>query len=485
MTARLARALADLAEQMPAAPVQDDLWRRGRRQRRRHHLAVAACVVVATLAVLLAVPALLARPAPMEFGDGTGAVPKTVYLPWMWQATVQQDPRGPAALLLSGDSIGLRGTDLIDHEGKIAVVGRDGSYRTLLYGGSERVAGEDTVLSPDGRYVAQDYLAGESYGRVLVTDLTTGKTKRYDGPDGADCCAVPVAWRPDGGALLLAQLRAGSPTEADPVSGNYLRPGRLVQLDLATGAALSLVPFDDFAKVRTASLAAYSPDGRRIAVATGERLRLLDAGTGATLWTAELGERRYLSGPGAFTADGQRIATVSLDGCLDQCDSARLAARQWRVDYLDANSGAEATGPAMGPVTAMAVRALGWRDGTDLVAVTYRPENGVRKDASTGWRDTGFWEVGDASLVALRPDGTVETLLDPPDAVLSIDVARDLLEAGRFGGEAQRPGVFPARWVIVVPVAFFGAPVVLLAGGVVLGWWLWRRRRRHSLTVRA
>lgn len=482
MTARLTRALADLAEQMPPAPVQDDVWRRGRRQRRRDHLAVAAgVVVVATVALLLAVPGLL-RPAPLEFGGGTDAVPKSVYLPWMWQATVQQDPRGPASMLLSGDSLGLRGTDLVDHEGKVAVVGRDGSYRMLLYSGSERVAGESAVLSPDGRYVAQDFLAGEPEGYVLVTDLTTGETKRYDGPDGADCCTVPVAWRPDGGALLLAELRPGMPTEFDPVSGIGIQPGRLVQLDLATGAALPLVPFDDFINVRTSSLGAYSPDGRRIAVNVGQRLHLLDAGTGATLWTAELGERRYLSGPGAFTADGQRIATVSLDGCLDQCDSARLAARRWQVGYLDAASGAEATGPAMPPVTAMAVRALGWRHGTDLVTVTYRPEQGVRKEASNGWNDTGFWEVGDASLVALRPGGTVETLLDPPDAVLSMDVARDLLEAGRFGGEAKEPGMFPARGVIVVPIAFFGAPVVLLVGGVLLGWWLWRRRRRPILT---
>lgn len=482
MTTRLTRALADMAEQMPAAAVPDDLWRRGRRERRRAHLAIGGGIVAATLAVLLAVPLLLTRPAPMEFGGGTDAVPGTVHLPWMWQATVRQDPRGPASLLLSGDSVGLRGPDPVDHEGKIAVVGRDGSYRTLLYGGGEQVAGEEAVLSPDGRYVASPYLAGEPDGYVQVTDLTTGKTKRYAAPEGAECCAQPVAWRPDGGALVLAQLYRVDSNAADPVSGIYRQPGRLVRLDLDSGAVLPLLPFEDFNNVRTASLAAYSPDGRRIAVAVDQRLHLLDAATGATLWTAALGERRYLAGPGAFTADGQRIATVSLDGCLNECDTAQLAARQWRVGYLDAGSGAEATGPAMPPVTAMAVRALGWRRGADLVAVAYRPEGGVRKEAANGWNDTGFWEVGDASLVALRPDGSVETLLDPPDAVLSLDVARDLLEAGRFYGEAREPGMFPVRWVIVVPVAFFGTPVLIVVGGALIGWWGWRRRRRSTLT---
>ncbi|GLI02503.1 WD40 repeat domain-containing protein [Phytohabitans aurantiacus] len=476
MTARLERALAELAEQMPPAPARDDLWRRGRRQRRRDRLAVAAGVAVAAVAVLFAVPGLLARPAPMEVGGGTDAVPSTVYLPWMWQATVRQDPRGPASMLVSGDSIGLRGPDPVDHEGKIAVIGRDGSYRMLLSGGSERVAGEGSILSPDGRYVAQDHLSGERDGYVLVTDLTNGKTKRYEGPAGAECCAIPVAWRPDGGALVLAELYRVDSDRADPVSGIYLQPGRLVQLDLKTGATRPLLPFDNFSNVRTASLAAYSPDGSRIAVAVDQRLRLLDAATGGTLWTAELGERRYLAGPGAFTADGRRIATVSLDGCLNDCDTARLASRQWRVGYLDAGSGADTTGPAMPPVTAMAVRALGWRQGTDLVAVAYGPEERVRKEAASGWNDTGFWEVGDASLVALRPDDTVETLIDPPDAVLSMDVARDLLEAGRFGGEAKEPDIFPARRIIIVPVAVYSSPVLIVVGGALIGWWGWRRR---------
>lgn len=474
MTSPLRGALHEYAEQMPPARVPDDLWRQGRRRRRREHLRTATLLT----AVLLVVSTLpwLARPgepAPPAAG-GPAAVPFRLHLPRTWQATVPDRPAGPASVLFSGTAPGLRGIDLVDHEGKVAVVGRDGSYRMLLYGGAERVAGEDVVLSPDGRSVAHGFLAGADDGWLLVTDLSTGRTRTFRDPDGEPCCGQPVAWAPDGRSILAVDA-SREPVRTEPETGNGLLAMRLVLLDLTTGRSAPLVELGEHAALRTSSVAAFSPDGARIAVTVGTQLRVLDR-TGRTGWTAELGARRHLAGPAAFSPDGRRITTMTMEGCLDDCDEAALAARVWRVGYLDATTGAQTAGPALPAVTAMAVRAVGWRAGVDLAVLTYRPDSGIRKQVASGWNDTGFWEVGDVSLQALPEGGPPEVLLDPPDQVRGLDVARDLLDADRFGGPAPEPGLLPVRplgWVLASAALL---PVILSSAGLL--WWLRRRRAK-------
>jgi hypothetical protein len=477
MSRDLRAVLTDLADQMPPAAT-DGIWQAGRRLRRRERIrsVVRLVAAVAVLAALgLAVPW---RPAPVVPAGGEAAVPHRIWVPWMWQATVAQDPVGPATVLFSGDGLGLRGIDGLDHEGKVAVVGQDGSYRMLLYGGAMVTAGEDVLVSPDGRYVAHAY--GSRSAWLTVTDLTTGRDRAVAGPDGPGCCGTPVAWAPDGQSLLAlhAPLR---PNGSDP-TGDGTDPARLVLVDLRTGGVRILVDELGYRwRLRTASLAAFSPDGAWLAVTQGSRVSLLDR-AGRTAWTRDLGPGRYLAGVGAFSPDGRRIATVSLDGCLDECDTAALGARVWRFDYLDARSGADTDGPAFGPVTAMAVRALGWRSGSDLVVLCYRPEVGARKTADEVFNDTGYREVGEVTLVAVRPGGGTEVLLDPPGEVLAMDVPRDLLESGRFGGPAREPAPWPARpllFLLVAPVALplLGATVALV---VVLRF---RRRRRRGLDL--
>ncbi|HEX5598136.1 MAG TPA: hypothetical protein VFX61_19290 [Micromonosporaceae bacterium] len=480
MSHKLREVLTELADQMPAASTAD-LWRAGRRLRRQERLRKLGGAVVAVVAVASCLPVWFVAGGgmPVQPAEGGDAVPHRVRVPWMWQATVQQDPRGPATLLISGDG-GLRGSDFFDYEGKVAVVGRDGSYRMLLYGGAETVAGEEVLLSPDGRYVAQEHLADAREGWLLVTDLTNGRTRRYAGPNGHRCCGSPVAWSPDGSALLALDWR-NEPAGYDRSRNTYLQPARLVLLDLPSGEARPLLDeVGDRWQLRTASLAAFSPDGSRIAVTVGTQVRLLDR-YGQSLWTVDLGPRRHLAGIGAFSPDGRRITTVTLEGCLDVCNASALGARKWRFDYLDAETGADTEGPALQPVTAMAVRALGWRLGTDLVVLTYRPERDTRKRPGWDWNDTDYWEVGDATLVALRPGGGREVLLDSPGEVLAMDVARDLLEAGRFGGPARDPEPLPARPVILVVLAPLSVLLIAVLGGPLLGWYLYRRGRRHPL----
>ncbi|MGK5521158.1 WD40 repeat domain-containing protein [Micromonospora sp. URMC 107] len=474
MSDELRTALRELGERMPPARLPGDPWAAGRRQRRRVRWRTAGAALVAVLACALGVPAGLGAPGPWATpAAAPDGVPERIGLPYMWQASVEQDPPGPASLLFSGGGLGLRGIDGLDHEGKVAVLGRDGRYRMLLYGGRESVAGEEVLLSPDGRYVADSF----TDGWVGVTDLTDGSRRVFTGWAGSTCCGTPVAWAPDGSALLVLHHaeRTGQDAEND---GPW--PSRLVLLELASGATRDLGPsLGDPWSVRTGSLAAFSPDGSRIVASAGDELVMLDR-NGESSWSRQLGPDRRLAGIGAFTPDGSAVAVFHLDGCLSRCDADQRAARTWRVGYVDAATGRDGAGPALPPVRGQALRALGWRGGTDLVAVRYEPEPGTSTTDLPDWNDTGYWETGHVQLVALRPDGHVETLLDPPGPVWAMDVARDLLVAGRFGAPATDPRPFPARPVILL----VAVPPALLVAAVLGSVLLWRRHRRWLRTMR-
>ncbi|WP_229069980.1 WD40 repeat domain-containing protein [Actinoplanes sp. DH11] len=420
-------------------------------------------------AVAVVVAALVVAGATRPWRDAPGdAVPGGLELPWMWQATVDMDPPGRASVLVGGDSIGFRGTDIFDSEGKIAVVGRAGDYRMLLHGGWDSVAaGADVLLSPDGLRVARSAVDTEG---LEIIDLTTGKSRIHPVELSS---AGPIAWAPDGRSVLTS-VYVGANSE------NV----QFVLIDLDTGGRRLIGEEIPDWSVRSASRGAFAPDGRHLAITSGETLRLMDR-TGATVWTAQLGDRAHLAGTGAFTPDGTRIAIARLDGCVQDCDETALAARRWTVGYLDAATGAPATGPELPAVTGMAIRALGWSQGRDLVVVRHLPEKDAyreaQSDATPGfWNDTGWYETGDIALLGLSPGGGTRTLLDPPGDVLTIDVAADLLQAGRFGGATPAANPFPARPIIVwavVPLICLGivfVPLIFAAVATV------RRRRRSS-----
>ena len=427
--------------------------------------------MTAVFALVALLPGSLLTPGQARAESGA-AVPSRLYVPWTWQATVAQSPPGAASVLISGAG-GLRGNDLIDHEGKVAVVGRDGSYRMLLYGGAETVAGEQVQLSPDGRYVAQP---GWGDGAAVeVVDLETGKVRTYRGGLSGETWGEPVAWSPDGRRLVALH------TTSDPVhvgdDGEERKPGVVVLIDLRSGKATTLAEVSNVFQVRTASLAAFSPDSRRVALNLDGQLRLLDT-EGDAIWSVEVGPRQHLAGIGAFTPDGGRITVVTLDGCVARCDSTQLATRRWSFGYRDAATGEETDGPRLAPVRAMAVRALGWREGRDVVAVTYRPADRPDKTLGT-WMDTDYWQTDGVSLVALG-SGEPKVLVELPDEVLAVDVARDLVEEGKFGGPSPRPAAWPARpdivAILAVPVLLVVVPLGLVAFWLVRRW----RRRVHA-----
>jgi hypothetical protein len=455
MSARIKDLLEEAGGEMTPARLPENLWYAGRRLHRRDLLLRAMASIAVVSGLFVAVPAVLQHAPDNQQAASDpvpAAVPGRVHLPFAWQAPVSQAPAGPATVMFSGGGT-LRGNDFLGGEDRVAVVGRNGSYR-MLNGNAGATAGEDVLLSPDGRYVAQADNGPATDGWLLIIDLTTGKTRHLTMPGRPELSGVPVAWAPDGHSLLALRY-SPSGTTGNPT---YLATFVLVNLD--TGATTTLAQAGDIGSVRTASAGAFSPDGHRLALSIGRQLRLVDT-AGRTLWTTELGQDRYLAGVGAFTADGGKITIATVHGCVGTCDSTQLGARRWTFGYLDATTGADATGTALAPVHAMAVRALGWSQRTELVVETYQPMPGTSTTAGTPFNDTGDGNVTAAELVALRANGHIGTLLDPPDEVAAIDVPRQLVVAGRFSGADVAPRPLPvARPYIVLGGVLTALPFV-------------------------
>ncbi|MET7421579.1 hypothetical protein [Dactylosporangium sp. NPDC005555] len=436
-TRGLARRLTETADDMPAARVPADLWRRGRRRHRTRQVLVTAFVALAAAVPLTALPDPAVLPA-----AGNAAVPGRLHQPWPWQASVEGDPRGPAALLVSGGG-GYQSMDLpFTYGSRISVIGRDGSYRVLPYGNTYLQAGQDVLLSADGRRVAGDgtYLShlGTGTGDVSVVDLGTGGERRYPGTGNID----PVAWSPDGTRLLIRRYSgpawwSGAYDGSDTVESDN---GALWLLDLGSGATTRLL---DLGRTRPGR-AAFSPDGRTVAVQAGRDLTLLDTTGGGRRVLTTLPAGAMLGGPWAWSTDGIGVFTIA-EGCTTTCTNAERNDRTWRLTVLSSDSGAP-TGRTFATFGGAAARLAGWqRDGTAVV-VRYLDEadqQGPAYDAPDAYR-----AVSDVDLLALDPRGGTKVLLrKPPGVIWDLDVAADLVAAGAFGGPSPSPPVLPlARW---------------------------------------
>ncbi|MFF5227756.1 hypothetical protein [Dactylosporangium sp. NPDC000521] len=463
MTVPLRDTMRELGEHMSPARLPEDLWRRGRRQRYRGRIVAVVAAALLCAAVAMA-PGLHAEPQP---AGGGSVVPRSVGLPYFWQATVGMAPPGPASVLFGGDSLGLTSDPFEEEGGKLAVLGRNGDYRMLRYPSDGVRAGQGVRLSPDGSLVAHSDLTGGPAGWLVVTDLRTGRSRGYSGGE-TTCCADVVAWRPDSGAVLALQAaRDGYPIDGPAA--------RYVLVDLASGA---VTPVEDrllWDGNASAWGAAFAPDGRGFVAARpaahGTELRGYDA-TGRRLWARDLGSRR-LAGSGAYTSDSSTLALLTVDECPFQCDHDQRDARRWRVSYIDAATGTDREGPAVPEVTGAAVRALGWH-GDALVVVQYESEDHVTAAESE------TQEIRHVRVLALRP-GAVDVVLDPPADVTSIDIPQDLVRNGQFDGPVPAPAMLPARWSVVAQGALcllcLLAPV---AAAVVVSVRVWAARRRRA-----
>ena len=244
MSARLHEALAELAEEMPAARIDDDLWTRAARGKRRRRVASIGAAFAAVLIVVGGVTLLPGQfdgansfqpAAPTQDGRG---IPDRIHDPWPWTPTIDQYPAGAASVALQGprvrDSLG----GALD-EGRLVVIG-DGedTYRNLAPF-PPLPPGMLSMLSPDGTRLA--YPSPEVTDALMVRDLRTGKARGYRaaGHGGVPAAGL-VAGRPVARGLGVhgsgwgGPRRRGLPARrghrsgheaAGPRGGTDVRPG--------------------------------------------------------------------------------------------------------------------------------------------------------------------------------------------------------------------------------------------------------------------
>jgi hypothetical protein len=440
------RLLRMVADEAPPAQLPADLWSRGRR-RHRWRVTVAVSLVLVVL-VSMALPLLSGWRAlrVVEPADQLPSVPSTVYAALPFQSTVSQAPPGPATLLLTGPG-GFDVNDLTGYGDWALVVGRSGVERWLRHANAFD-AGETVLLSPDGHLVAGDGgVEGADAGDHMMTDLTavvdltTGQTRTY--PAGA-----PLAWLPDGHALLTRR--------GNQLTMLSLDSGAVVDLGLDLGAA-------------GPNPLALSPDGRRVVVQVDGHLHVVDiaAHTQATL--APLGGYALLAGPGAWRRDG-RIAIWATQPCDQTCD--RLDEVHLRLSYLDSTFGLEVDGPQFDQLTALGARLLGWQASGDAVVTVIRPAGEPAPEP-----DPLAPPGGRADLVALAPGGGSHELVSLPGTTNRVDVAAQLLD--RFGGQPPSLSARLADWITHLSSLGVGlvVVVVLVVAAVLLRRGVGRRHR--------
>lgn len=396
------------------------------------------------------------------------AVPRSIDLAWRWQASVEDDPPGPAAVVATFEepaaSVPAVGAAPADSARPVMVVGRNGVYRAIYPQDGLWHAGDDVHLSPDGRWLAAPYLHDPATARrgPTIIDLTTG-TASVVATAGlpAQGELVVLAWRPDGAALLVASVVG--------------RTAHVAVLDLATRQLTELIDLPAPGVTRDWRVA-FAPDGRRVAFSASGSLYLVDD-QGDPLWTVPLAGGRLLAGEGAFTPDGRRIALVHPLPCSSPCTGAP----NWAVTYVDSTDGSATQGPVLPAIKAAQVRAVGWSPGRDetspgLVVIRHLPHPPAKPSyvGPTGAGGADAAEAtpaaapvepagdGPADLFELIPGEPPQLLLDAPYEVTRLEVAADLVRLGRLDGEPSMPSLLPIEADRV-------RPIDVLVTGVILG----------------
>ncbi|GAA2595173.1 hypothetical protein GCM10010399_27150 [Dactylosporangium fulvum] len=186
--------------------------------------------------------------------------------------------------------------------------------------------------------------------------------------------------------------------------------------------------------------AAFSPDGRTLAVQVGTELRLLTAGGGSTV--VPLPGRHRLGGPAAWSPDGSRLAL-----CRMAAGSPSWAAGYWAPDGL-------------------AVLDLPTRVSTPL---------DTNATAILGWQGAELLAANHDTIVSVPPTGSARVLarLQPGNDHWINTVQLATARAGDL--QARDTGVDRGPWPWWLRVLTVG--LLILAGGVVL--MALRRRRAH------
>jgi hypothetical protein len=404
---RLGLVLRTVADEARPAVVPADLWRRGQRQHRRR-MAAALAVTVLILAIVVSLPTLVTRTWTAPPAQPRPAVPAIVPAPMWWQPGAQDAAPGPASLVVTGNG-SFTSNDAFDgFEDDGMVVSTAGFTRTVKYNTGSNLQGE-LMLSPDGRYLAGDSsmrgsdpkVADTPRGWTSVLDLTTGAVRSYD-------AGIPVAWSPDG--HLLTSFETFNLLDLDTGTARTIGPA----------AERGPCPTHYYCQLKPA--AAFSPDGRSLAVVSGSSVYVVDVASGQSRPLVDLPEKSALDGPGAWNRDGL-LLLWTVTPCRNDCGGDPVPT--FTATYVDTRTGAFTRGPRFDPVSADAARVLGWQpDGSIVVHLLH---SAIIPMVPTS-------EPERSELVALHPAGGRTTLIQLPDGAADVDVPRQLIEQGAFGG---------------------------------------------------
>jgi len=227
---------------------------------------------------------------------------------------------------------------------------------------------------------------------------------------------LPAGWAPDGKSLVVRDV-----VRANPAGSAYRDVLSLVRLD--TGRAVRLAEGEQQPIFGTP--VAFTADGTRLAYQIGNEV-IVAGVDGHRLSAFPVSVDEGLAGKGAWLPDGG-LALVTREP-----DSNR-----WRLRRVDPASGQDLGRlelPAVEDVTT--IRLLGWRPDGSALVVAYRPEPNAParfdQPLEIGQR-TSYGNVRSIRVLALTPGAAVPTtVLTTPEQVLAIDVADDVVQAGRI-----------------------------------------------------
>ncbi|MEV4624946.1 hypothetical protein AB0J90_01465 [Micromonospora sp. NPDC049523] len=381
---------------------------------------------VTAVVLLLGATAALWRPAPAQGTPDrptttSGTLPDRIGVPVIGTLHVADRPRlGPAAVLFSGRANGLTGGD---EDGVVGVVSADADRYRQFEAGFEAPAGEQVLLSPDGRVVVYPG-AERDRGCVELVDLVSGDTKCVAGPTPQSVVTVPIGWSGDGSRLVVREMVPVNPERSafDSVLSIVELEGRRTH-QLARGrVGNGPLSYDGFT-------VAFAPDGRRLAYQMSGRITVTDLdGRQVSSFAVSAGTR--LAGKGAWTPDGNALSVVEGE------DGA------WSLRHVDPATGTPAAGTVVPSVPGVtAIRLLGWHPDGSAVVVAYDPTPSAIGDG------TAYDNVRTIRVLALTPGAAAPaTLLTAPDQVLAIDVADGVVRGGVVRSADPPSGVGPWLW---------------------------------------
>jgi len=343
----------------------------------------------------------------------TPAVPEAMAGYSHLTGSVSSSPPGPAVALWQHGY----GVEFLDFPQAVVLGAGGDSYRRVDV--AEERAGSETqgdpapmLLSPDGTRVA---VGDHDVERpdVVVVDLSTGETTTHALPAGRS--VVPLAWSSDG--ETLASLVSDEATS--PYSGGRIT-GSIALLDLPADSP-EVLELDG-----SATAAAFSPDGSELAVEQSGGITVVDVRAGSR---RSLEVDGVLAGPAAWSPDGRLLAVTTVEpvSAPPGVDAPGVPTGIGFVDPTGRGGSVpeplslDLTGPGRvlgwaGPHEVLTVLAVAGSDtccGPDAQTLSIVPLDGAEPRALMRMSDLGSYGVGRfqlassvaGSLEVVDPDG--------------------------------------------------------------------------------